>query len=655
MKNPRSLYRVFAFLFLPLAANLLAYNWDDVPLEELASTECSFDPEAPAEVLFKEVIYDLDERKVRTIKTHLRTKIYEESALDQARRTKIWYADFFKASGINARVIKPDGSYIEIEKDDVVSQTEKKSNGRRTRSTTISIPKVEVGDIVEYRFRLILDEGYFLPKDEVAFQEAWPIRRLELKMKPYFPYSSGFKWASFRCERGMEKRGDFYEISMTNQPGYPEEPYQAPDSDARSWFLFYGVTTTKNGDDFWKSEGKRLFREMSSDTKVDKEVQALADELSEGKKSKEEMLRAFYDYCVSDLINSSYGEADRLTQDEREDLQDKWDAGKVIRKGYGTPNGINKVFCALAQAKGVDARIAACGDRSEYAFKRLVENVEVALPHTIVAIKNGDGWDFHNPASKYIPFGQLDWIHDGVTALIPDKKKLIFVTTPEASPTENRAWFEGDFDLSANGDLEGSLVLKANGNQALIFKQMLHGKSDADRVDTIEEVLKEGWSNCQIDGVSLSGMEAPADPVRIACRIKIPAYAESVGQRLFLQPNVEERYSESRFPSQTRKTELFFDFKYLDESSVVIRLPEGYELEAPSAPRPLVVESFYTYEPRLSLNRKSNELIYTRRFEFMGNRYDARAYPIIKSAFDDLLAQDHHTLTLKRSDELTQR
>lgn len=629
-----------------------AYNWDEISQEELSSTECSFDPDAAAEVLFKETIYDLDERNVRIIKTHLRTKVYEESALDRARRTKFWYSTYFKTQGINARVVKPDGSYIEVDKDDIVSEMERRSNGNNIRSTTISVPQVEVGDIVEYRYRLILDEGYYLPKDELKFQEQWPIRRLELKMKPYSPTGLGFKWASHRCGKPMTQgKGGFYEITLENQLGYPDEPYQAPEDDAKSWFTFYNVNSRSTGDAFWKNESKRLFREMNSDTKADKVVEEKAAELAKGLKTKEEKLSAFYAYCVNDLVNAAHGKADRLTQEQREDLNDKWSASKVISNGYGTTRNINTVFCALAQTLGFDARVAVCADRSTYSFTKALEDVEIALPHSIVAIKNGKKWNFYNPAAKYIPFGQLDWLHDEVTALIPDKKELILVKTQAASPVENLARFEGNFELSETGDLSGSVVMTALGNSGLMLKQLLDGKTAEDRVDTIKDAMGDYWANSEIENVVAIGADDPFTDLKITCDISIPGYAESVGSRLFLQPNVEERYAEPQFPSTTRKTDIFFDFKYLNETHVEIALPEGFALEAPSAPHPLQVEGFYTYEPKLSFKPTSNTLVYSRRFEFVGNRYLAKAYPAVKAAFDNLLSQDQHVLTLKRSEE----
>ncbi len=647
------LTRLFGGLLLALcvAANSHAYKWDEISQEDLAANECSLDPTAAAEVLYKQLIYDLTTENVRIIKTHIRTKIYEKSALDYARRTKFWYSDHYRASGIHARVIKPDGSYIEVDDKDVVTQTESRNQNYTLRSTTISIPQVEVGDIVEYLYRTSLDEGYYLPQDEIMFQEQWPIRKLELKMKPYVYRGAGFKWASHHCENRMEKGGGgFYEIELQNLPGYPEEPYQAPDSDAKAWFTFYNVTSLTDGDAFWKSESKRLYREMLSNTKSDKTVSAKAAELSKGKSTQQEKLRAFYEYCTHELINSSYGKADRLTADQLKDIYNDWKAGKTIDKGYGTPKNINTVFCALARAVGIDARIAACANRSDYAFTGAVEQIDIALPHTVVGVKKDKEWTFYNPACKYIPFGQLDWIHDQVTALVPDKKQLILIKTQAASPEQNISRSEGEFELSPDGTLSGRFKLTAQGNPAFMLKQTLDEQSESEREKSAKEALSKPWPNGEMDNWLITNADDPSEPVVIECDLTIPNYAESVGDRLFVRPNVEERYSEAEFPALERKTPIFFDFKYRTESEIRIKLPEGYALEAPSAPRPTVIEGLFDYSPKLAMTKKSNTLIYRRTLDFVGNRYPAEAYPIIKRAFDTLLEQDQHTLTLKKEE-----
>lgn len=628
-----------------------AGGWNDVSPDDLVATECAFDPTAAAEVLYKEIIYDLDETGSRVIKHHLRTKIYEKSALDHARRLKLWYHSYYRVTSIHARVIKPDGSFIEIDDDGVVTQRERKGSGRIVKSTTISIPQVEVGDIVEYRYRKMLDEGYYLPKDEIAFQEEWPIRKLYVKLKPYVYRGSGFKWASYGTSQSMvEGKGGFYEIMLENQPGYPEEPYQAPDSDARSWFTFYNVHSLVSGEEFWKIEGKRLYRQMLSKTKADRVVSAKASELARGKTTDEEMLRAFYDFCRRELINSAHGKADRLTQKQRENLNDDWTASKTLSNGYGTPRNINTVFCALARSEGIDARLSRCADRSEYSFTKTLEDVDIALPDTVVAIKDGEGWTFYNPAALYMPFGMLDWIHDDVTALVPDKKELIFAQTQAASPADTTSTFTGDFELAENGDLEGVISFTALGNRGLLLKQVLDDASENEREEGVKGMLTKRWPNAGVEEIRIDNAEDLFEPVRIQCDVTIPNYAESIGKRLILQPNVETRYDVAEFPNPTRKTMINFDYRYREESEISIKLPDGYELEAPSAPKPFKFTNFMEYEPKLALHRNSNKIVYNRTLDFYGRRYMPDVYSAIRQAFDGLLAADHHALTLKKEE-----
>lgn len=638
-----------------IAHSSSAYNWDEISADDLAASECELDPTAAAEVLYKEIIYDLIHTggyvPQRFIKYHLRTKIYEKSALDKARRTRFFYSDNFSARAIHARVIKPDGSFTEVNKDDIVKQTERKSNGRILRSTTISLPQVEVGDIVEYKYQLTLAENYYLPKDQVSFQEEWPIRKMLLKMKPYIPEGTGFKWSANKVKKGMNKgKNDFYEMVLENQPGYPEEPYQAPDTDMRSWVAFYNVNTRDSGDKFWKNESKRLHKSMLSTTKTEKTISEKAAELTQGKNTDEQKLTALYDFCRSQIINAYHGKADRLTKDQRQDLDSKWPAHKTLKKGFGTPKNINALFCALARAEGFDARIAHCADRSEYNFTRTMESIRIALPDTIVAIKNGEEWDFHNPGAKYMPFGHLDWLHDQVGVMVPDKKDLILQRTQAAPPEKSTADTKGSFTLSENGDLSGSITMTTTGNPAFQLKRLLDSRSSEERKELAEKALGEHWPNATFDQMQISNAADPFKPLEISFDMKIPSYADIVGDRIFFQPNVEQRYAEAEFPSRIRKTNIFFDFKYRETADISIKIPDGYTLEAPSAPRPFEMKGFMNYAPKLAMNKKTNSIVYKRTVDFMGNSYFPKAYPAIKKAFDDLLKQDHHTLTLKKSD-----
>lgn len=651
MYKPTSLTRpaLLILAILSIAIPAQAWEWSATPSADLERSECDYDANSDAEILYKELDYGYRSNQRRIFK-HLKIKVYKESALDRARRVKFYHPDYYEVSELHARVIKQDESYLETTKDDIFTDFERETKDYKVMSTAISFPRAEVGDILEYTYTLILDINYALRDDQIFIQEYWPIRQLELKVKPRQD-SRGIKWSEHLIhQKRTTSKGYYTELSIKEVPAYPDEPYQAPDTDVKSWCGFYTANSTKSGKDYWIEQSKLTHTNTVTVTKPDSYIKALAKEITTGINSDQEKLRALYNYCVTDIINFSYGEADRLTSKEIEEIEWKWDVDKTLKNGMGKPGTINIAFCALARASGFDSRLTRVADRSKFAFTGTYEVLKEALPSVLVAVKQGEDWIFYNPGEKYLPFGQLDWKHDGASGLIPDKKELILVKTQTANPQSNRTENRGNFELSSDGSISGHFSMQLVGLEAVQLKRMLNEKSEGQRKETLEELLLKTWSNGQIENVTVQNAAHPIDPILIEFDVTIPGYAESVGDRLFLRPNIEERYTEAKFPNNERKTPIFFRKKYLYDSEFSIKLPDGYVIESPTAPAPVNVAGFMDYQPKLSLNKNTNTIIYNRSLSFSGSTHPEKHYPIIKNAFDSLLKNDAHAITLKKSE-----
>lgn len=660
MKTPNLLLLVAAILCRPFALD--AFQWDEISLEDLNATECRSDPSAAAEVLYKQIVVDqlVYESRYRAYK--LRIKIYKEAAIDYFRTYKISYNSNSKIASVHARVVKPDGVSIELDRKDIYRETRSKSRGRTIKRASFSVPHVEVGDIVEMYYRIVLDEGYYYPEVNVFIQEKWPIRRVDLKIRPFNPKGTGYKWVTYRCNGGFERlSGDFdgrnlgfaglnnaYFVStLEDFSAYPEEPYQAPKLSEQAWVTFYNADTSHTGGSYWKHAARKLYKEMESVAKPSTSIKAKAKEITVGIEDSQQKLEALFDYCRSEIVNSAYCKADSLSEQQREKLGKGTPASKVLSQGYGIPYSITALFCALARAEGFDARFAAVSDRGRRTFSRDFENASLALPIRLVTIRNGETWNFYDVGSKYRAFGEIGWKADGVTALVADKKKAHFVQTQSSTPADNQMGLGGQLELSREGTLSGRIQMSVSGNYNMTMRSELDHRSTQERQKFLEEAALEYWPNATVENIEFSDFNNPFEAVSIQFDITIPQYADVVGNRLFLQPCIFHKYDEPELLESARVTDLFFDFKYGSSEKVLIKLPEGYELEAASAPNPFEVESLINYKATLGIKKKTNELIYSRELDFYGRRYDKTAYKIVKRSFEEVRTQDQHTITLK--------
>lgn len=637
------------------ASQALAYNWKDIPAKERQSTECPTDPGAAAEILYKSHIVDQGQNyeDPRFTKIHMRVKIYDESALDQFRKVRIAYSTNKKLGNLHARVVKPDGQSIELKKSDVFEQKLERKKDRTLRSTSFALPNLEVGDIAEYRYALFLDEGIYQRQLFLYFQEAWPIRKLDLKVRPFsIPGEvAGFKWISRRISKPLKKKPEgFYTLTMNDIAAYPDEPDQYPDRDGKAWFLFYNVDNMKSGEQYWNDFARDLHKQTTSMAKPDALIKKKAVELTNGIDEREDRLKAIYNFCLNEIENSVLGKKSAISSEQRKKLNNQTTASKTLERGYGRPQNINALFCALAKASGFDARLARVSDLSKATFSKSIESRGLAFPKSIIAIQNGDNWQFFDPGSLFLEYATLSWKHQGSATLIASKKNALFAKTMVDDASVNKSTFKATFALDSSGTLDGTVSHQLAGQYNYESKSRLNALSEEGAEEYIREQIEEDWPTAKIDDIEIQNTDHPSKPLSIRFSVTIPQYAEVIGKRIFFQPNAFQKNAKPRYPNATRKSSFAYDFKYSEQESIEIKLPDGYTLEAASAPFPYEVKGLASYKPIISVNKKTHTILYDRTLDFHGIRFKKEAYPLIKKFFDTVHKQDAHSLTLLASE-----
>ncbi len=170
MRMPAFRLVTWAILFLlPLALSGAEKNkgkdgWYPIPPEELALKEHPTDKGAGAIILFKEDVVDHNNRFQGVYK---RIKILNESGRKHADVEIPYLKGRIKIVDLRARTVSPDGKASEFqgkifEKDIVTSR------GVKIRAKTFTLPNVQPGSIIEYRYRTEYRSKGKKPKGEAA-------------------------------------------------------------------------------------------------------------------------------------------------------------------------------------------------------------------------------------------------------------------------------------------------------------------------------------------------------------------------------------------------------------------------------------------------------------------------------------------------------
>lgn len=653
-----ALYLAALCLFLTATTDVAfaGDDWKPIDPAHLALKSPMVEKDADAEALFWEVRVDDNPEGDLIFSHYIRIKVFTERGRESQSKIDIPFGKLFgreiKVKDIAARTIKPDGSIVELKKDDVFERTMVKTSGLKVKARSFAMPAVEAGSVIEYRWREVrLNQS--ADRVRLEFQRDIPVQRVKYFIKPYpFP-GLAMRSITLHGENTpfvKEKEG-FYSTTMTNMPAVHEEARMPPENQVKTWMLIYYTKDEKlDPEKYWLDFGKRAYDVMKSLTKPNDEVRQAAAAATGDAKTDDEKLERLFNFCRTRIKNVS-DDAAGMTAEARTKLKDNKSPADTLKRGMGSSADIDLLFAALATAAGFDARVVLAPDRGDLFFNRAILSSYFLEPSS-VAVRVGDSWKFHNPGFNYVPLGMLRWQEEGLSALITDPKQPVWVETPLSPPEKSRVRRIAKLKLTEDGTLEGDVQIEFTGHMAIERKEDNDDDSPSQREESLKESLKARMSTAELSNISIENVIDPVKPLVYSYHLRVPGYAQRTGKRIFLQPALFQHGIPPLFSASERKNPVYFHYPWSESDEVTIDLPRGYALDNPDAPTPFASKPISEYKPSAAITQDGRTLIYKREFYFGGGGnilFPVGAYKQLKTFFDALNKEDNHTVTLKQS------
>ena len=652
-----SLLVLLCLVFLLPSAALAGDDWRPVDPAELALKTPVVEKDSDAEAIFWEVHVadEVDGPTVRTVLTHyLRIKIFTERGRESQSRIDIPYLNTWNIKDIAARTVKPDGTIVELKKEDVFERTIVKASGLKLKAKSFAIPGIEPGAIIEYRWKEVRNDqlaNYI----RLYFQRDIPAQLIKYYIKPIslpdFPY--GMRVMSFQTQQApltKEKNG-FYSIVMTNVPSFHEESRMPPEDTVRPWILIYYAEDKKlTAEQYWKDFGKRVYDKNKSRMKVSDEVKQAAAKAIGDAATPEQKLEKLFEFCRTSIKNVN-NDSSGMTVEEREKIKENKSPADTLKRGTGTGIDIDMLFAALATAAGFESRVVNLGDRSDlFLDKNLADDYFIKTYD--IAVRVGDDWRFYDPASTYVPLGMLRWQEEGEDALLSDPKEPAWIKTPLSPPEKSKQKRVAKLRLSEDGTIEGDVVIEYYGHFAVEKKNFNDGDSPAQREQSLRDSIKERMSTAELADIKIENVTDRVKPFIYAYHVRVPGYAQRTGKRIFLQPSFFEHGTGPMFSATERKNMIYFHYPWSEEDEVTIDLPPGYALDSADSPSEISGGVVSGYKPSAGITKDGKTLVYKRSFFFGGGGnylFPLSSYGPLKDYFERVHKQDDHTITLKQS------
>jgi hypothetical protein len=672
-----TLWLILIYLVGALAQSATAQvadEWRPVTPAELAMKTPQVEPDADAEAIFWEVQLDDKKKKRLSYNHYVRVKIFTERGREKFSKFDIPFYEGRKVEEVAARVIKPDGTTIEVRPEDIFEREIIKAGKIRIQAKSFAVAGIEPGVIVEYRYQEVVKNDS-INGERLLFQRDIPIQKIIYHIRPYKGTYLNFDFRNMPTTRFTEGSDGFYVGTMTNVPALKEEPYMPPDNEVRRWALLsYGSGSQSFA---WSVFSYQVGLKFNSLINPTKEIRQKAAELTAGANTDEEKLRRLYDFTQKNIKNISFDNT--YTEDQLENITIK-DADDVLRRGIANAAFVDLLFASLARAAGFDVSAALAGNRSENFFDpKTILNPSYIRP-AAVAIRMGErkptavtpggqgasahgvdagssltdtsNWKFFNPGLPFLPFGKLVWYEEDVYALLIGERTYSWKKTPLSSMTQSPARRSGKFKLLEDGTLEGSVKLEYEGHQAITRRRAEYKDSPAKREENIKDEIKKRLSTAEISDLTIENFDELSKPLTYIFKIRVPNYAQKTGKRMFFQPGFFEYGANPVFSSATRTHNIYFQYPWSEQDDVEIELPKDFPLDTADAPVDVAdSQKIGNLKINIGIDKDNNKITYQRNFYFGGSGlllFPVSKYQPLKSLFDAFHRSSAHTITLKQ-------
>ena len=640
---------LFLTTWVALTLPLHASDWTTPTPEELKMTADPAAPGAPAVFLYRE---ETSDDKLHFHSLYVRIKVLTEKGKSWGDvEIPAYYGRAFSITNVMARTIHPDGTIIPL----TGKPLEKlllREGKERIQSTVFSLPSVEPGSILEYRYILRYDDARVL-------SPTWYIQQPIYMHKAHYSFTpfdiSGSHYVtgahgdvalgltySGRLPEGasvVDNHG-VWTLDVSEVPALPDESYMPPMQSTSYRLLFY-YATARTADEYWKREGKFWSKDVNRFANPSSAMHAAVASLTAPTDTPEAKLRKIY-AAVQGLENTSFTRQHTAEENKEEGLRVKT-ADDIWAQKRGNEDELTRLFIALARAAGFKAYDMAVVNRDRDIL--MTQYMEWGQLNDEIAIVSVNGVDtYFDPGQRYAEYGKLHWKHSGAAGVRQTDEGTAVTTSGGTSYKDTQVLRIADLTLGEHGELTGQVRMTMSGAQAL------HWRQQALRVD--EETLKHDFEQSIRDefpsGVEATmdhfiGLTQPENMLMVVLKVT-GTLGTSTGRRLLLPAAFFTSPAGALFPQATRQTPVDLRYPVTRQDQVTLKLPPGTKMESLPKDNDIHYAKYALYAARY--NEKAGVYTFTRTFMLGEALYLPTEYADLRAFYQKMGTQDDEQAVL---------
>jgi transglutaminase-like putative cysteine protease len=645
---------------------LLADQWTTPTKEELSMTSQDGYPGIAAVYLDRD---EITEDKLHVWSVYVRLKVLTEKGKDYAN-VELDYGSSSNGGGytvndISGRTIHPDGTIIPFTGKPYEKLIERThgAEGYKHMAKVFTMPDVEVGSIIEYRYTLRYDDYWYISptwyiQSDLYLRKGryvWKPTNKQLISKtagrehltnsigwlPILPPGAEVKQSRLPPVQSEVDGQLILELNVHDIPPAPQEEYMPPIGSFTYRVRFY-YSPYRTSEEFWKSEGKYWAKDRDKFIGPGPKVAAAVHELSTPADSQDQKLQKFY-AAVMALENTDYSREHDRTEDRAAGLREVHNTDDILERKRGTSDQLTELFVAMARAAGMKAYLFALTRRDRSIFTNYYLNLSQLDDD--IAVVNVDGKErFFDPGSRYCPYGHLDWIHTYAGGIRQTEDGSVIATTPGEGYSFSRTQRIADLKMDDHGEVNGTVKITYMGEDALSWRhRLLRGDNQSlqKELRTNLEHLFPGGMNVQV--TSISQPEDYEKPLTVEYSVK-GAIGVPTGKRLFVAADIFVSNSKAVFPHEKRQLAVYFPYPHMLQDAVRIHLPSSIKAESVPAADKQMFETSALY--MLTSEQKPDSVTIRRDLSLGDFLFPPKDYPNLRSFYTKLETKDQENIVL---------
>ena len=642
-----------------------ADQWTTPTPEELSMTSQPEVPGAPAVYLFRE---ETTEDKLHMFSTYIRLKVLTESGKKYANvelgYSSNQYGGSTSLDEIQGRTIHPDGTIIPFTGKPYEKLIEK-TQGVRQMAKVFTMPDVEVGSIIEYRYKRRLEDNYFIAPQWYIQSDLYT-RKAHYLWKPtsktlvtnngHGQLTNAISWTVILPpgtslehtqlpSPGSEEEGQhIFELNIHDIAPIPNEDFMPPTGSFSYRVLFY-YSPYRTGEEFWKNEGKYWAKNHDKFIGPGPGVRAAVQSLVVSSDTQDQKLQKFY-AAVMQLENTDFTRERSSAEEKAEGLRQIRTTDDVWNHKRGSSDQLSDLFVAMARSAGMKAYVMAVTNRDHNIF--FPAYLSMSQLDDDIAIVNVDGKEhFFDPGSRFCTYGHLAWKHTMATGLREVDGGTTLSRTPFEPYTASRVQRVADLSMDEHGVVTGTVDIIYSGTPALSWRQRsLIGDATSLERDmrlNLEALLPSG---IDIKLKSISKPDSYQEPLHVSFTVK-GAVGSSTGKRLLIPGDIFEANSKAAFPHEKRDIPVYFHYPRMEQDVVRITFPASLTVESmPSSDK----VPFQRYAAYVMSTASTPTSVTVHRDYVLGEFvFLPTDYSKLRSFYSSMETKDHESIVLTAS------